>query len=465
MDVSEAAGVADWSWGFGCTVGDFDNDGWPDLYVSNFGPNVLYHNLGDGRFEDLSQASGVADASWSSGAAFLDADGDGLLDLYVANYLDFNVQIPPLDGKLVRGSRLSCTWAGKPVMCGPAGLPAAPDRFYRNRGDGSFEDATTSSGIAAAPAAYGFAALPFDYDDDGDVDIFVSNDSVENYLWRNDGGGHFVNVALAAGAALDKAGKPQASMGIDAQDYDGDGLIDLFFTNFSLDHNTLLRNLGTGQFEDVSLLAGLATSSYDRLGWATSSLDVDNDGDLDLLVVNGHVYPGAADSREGRYRQRNQLFLNSGGGRFEDVSDKAGVPFQERRVGRGAAFADFDGDGGIDVCITNLDDAPVLLRNTASRGHYLELDSVGTRSNRDALGARVRIETSLGSHQLRDLHSGSSYASSSALRVHFGLGAAERVRRLEVRWPSGATSLLEDIAADQTLLVREDAPGRSGAGQ
>lgn len=455
-EVADAAGAANQegrAWGYGCSVSDYDGDGWPDLLATNLGRSRLYRNLG-GNFADVSDSVGITREDWSTGAAFADLDGDGHLDLFVTNYLTFNFASPPVDGKEIGGIQLSCKWRGSPVMCGPLDLPAEQDRFYRATGDGRFEDQSVSAGLGAVPPGFGFSAVAVDFDDDGDLDVYVANDSVANHLWQNDGSARFSEVALRSGVAMDETGAPQASMGLDAQDYDGDGRIDLLYTNFAKQYTALLRNLGSGVFNDVSWMSGIGTPSLERLKWGTAFVDFDNDRDLDVFVVNGHVYPDAGNEGEGGFRQRNQLFENLGTGKFADVSDGAGAALQPKRVGRGLAVADFDQDGGLDFVVTNLDEKLTVLRNVAIRGHWLVVDLVGVASNREGFGSRVTAKVA-GRELVRDHHNGGSYLSGHMSRIHFGLGDSAVVDELVVRWQSGAETRIQGVAGDRLVTLRE----------
>jgi len=449
VDITLEAGLGDRGWGGGCTVGDYDNDGDPDLYVTNFGPNVLYRNEGGGRFSDVTATAGVAGASWSLGAAFFDMEGDGDLDLYVSNYLRFKTGSA---GSQPGG----CTWKGIPVMCGPRGFAGEEDVLYRNDGGGRFTDVTAASGIAG-PALYGMGVVTGDVEGDGDPDLFVANDSQDNHLWINDGQGRFQDRGLWAGVALSGDGRQQASMGADLGDYDGDGDEDLFVTNFSDDYHTLYRNDGGGLFTDATVEAGLAAATRSSLGWATAFFDYDNDGDLDLFVASGHVYP-QVDGRDATttYRQQNLLFRNDGDGRFTDVSNDSGPGLLQVRASRGTAVGDYDDDGDMDLLVVNENDVPTLLRNDGGNARgWLKVRLVGTRSNRDAIGARVQVwigERSL----LREVRLTAGYCSSHDPRVHFGLGAATKADRVEVRWSSGHNEVLRDVPAGRLITVKED---------
>ena len=440
-----AADVGDTSWSMGCAAADYDNDGHTDLYVTNFGRNTLYRNLGSGRFADVTEETGVGDMGWGTGASFGDYDRDGDVDLYVANYVDFSLDYE---------SPIPCLWKNVKVYCGPVGLLPAADVFYRNNGDGTFSEWTQQAGLEGEKF-YGMSALFGDYDDDGWPDLFVANDSTPNLLFRNRRDGRFAEEALMAGVAYSGEGVTQGCMGAAWGDYDNDGLFDLFVTNFADEYNALYKNEGGGFFADVSFAAGIGAAPAELVSWGTGFFDYDNDGDHDLFVANGHTYPQADLPRvNSSYEQANSLFENRNG-RLVEVSAEAGPGFALRRVGRGTSFADYDSDGDIDLFILNLNGPPALLRNDGDHdNHYLLVNMVGTVSNRDGIGARVIIHVG-GQTQHAEVQSGGSYLSHNDLRLHFGLGKAEGVDRLEVRWPSGTVQVLRDIAADQVLTVVE----------
>lgn len=459
-DVTDAAGVGHRGWGSGVAVGDHDGDGDPDLYVTNRGPNVLYRNDGDGTFTDVTAVARVGDERFGTSAAFFDADGDGDLDLYVANYMeDGPGRVPP------RGSAeavtVHCMYKSIPVFCGPLGQTAQQDVFYRNDGAGRFEEATREAGLWLEKPRYGLGVVTLDYDGDGDQDVYVANDSVVNSLWRNRGDGTFEDVGLTTMSALNADGREQAGMGTAAGDYDGDGRLDLVVTNFAHDLNTLYRNVDGRFFIDESLLAGMGVTQL-SLSWGTGFQDVDLDSDLDLFIANGHVYSEVDAFDLGtRYRQRNHLLVNDGRGRFSERSSRAGPGFAVERSFRGAAFADYDEDGDVDVLVTAMDDRPLLLRNdTVPRGHWLAVRLVGTKGNRDGVGARVTL-TAGGRSRVRERHGGGSYLSASDPRLRFGLGAAVRAERIEVRWSSGEREVVENVAADITITLMEGSAGRA----
>ena len=440
----EGAGQA--AYKTGVAVGDYDNNGLPDLYVTAFGPNVLYRNNGDGTFTDVTAAAGVAGgpSEWSTSTGFFDFDRDGQLDLYVVNYLDFRLTDNPYCG---------LRQAGRRMYCHPTMFDGMADRLFRNNGNGTFTDVSAKAGIAN-PSGKGLGVVFCDFDRDGSTDVYVANDSVRNFLYRNNGDGTFRDVAYGAGVGFDLNGKPQAGMGTDCGDYNGDALPDLFVTNFSEELNTLYENRGEGVFEDVSAKAGLG-SGFVPLGFGTRMFDVDNDGDLDLHVTNGHVIDNIAMYQPAlTYAQKDLLYENAGG-KFRDVSAQAGPALAVERVGRGLAVADFDNDGRLDVAIANLGRAPVLLRNETGGGHHwILIKAQGSRSNAIGLGARVSVQTAAGV-QHKEINNAASYLSSNDVRLHFGLGTSGTVRRIEVLWPSGTKQILENVAANQILAVAE----------
>jgi hypothetical protein len=450
-DVTDLAGVGDDNWGIGVCAADYNNDGWLDLYVTNFGPNRLYRNNGDGTFTDVAAQAGVADERWSTGATFFDADRDGDLDLYVVNYVTASIED-------VLNAEPSLDWNGvTKVMTGPRGLKGAADAFYRNNGDGTFTEATVESGLIDIGEAYGLGVCATDYDLDGDVDVYVANDAEPNYLYQNNGDGTFLEVGLYANAAVAGSGAPQASMGVDFGDYDNDADFDGFVTNFSGECSTLYRNLGDGFFEDATESAGLWQPTYLPMSWGTGFFDYDNDGDLDLFIANGHIYPQVDAHLEygETYAQINQLFENREG-HFEDVTSAAGHGFQVLLSSRGCAFADYDNDGDVDILITNMDAPPTLLRNDGGvQRNWLIVQLEGTISNRAGIGAIIRVKTG-NLIQMREIRSGNSYVSQNDLRAHLGLGNYERIDEIEVRWPSGGISKLAGVPARQILKIVEE---------
>jgi hypothetical protein len=457
-DVTAKAGVANERWGFGVAVGDYDNDGRPDLYVANYGPNRLYHNNGDGTFTDRAVEAGVALGGWSAGPTWGDYDHDGLLDLFVPGYVKYDVDRPPEAGS-AGVAPASCQFHGVPVFCGPRGLQGERDHLFRNKGDGTFEDVSEKAGVSDPYAYYGFASAFVDLDDDGWLDLVVANDSVPNALYRNRHDGTFEDLSYMSGFALSGEGREQASMGIAIGDYNRDGKLDLYVTSFSDDYNTLYRNEGELSFSDVSFAAGVAQPTLPFLAWGTGFLDFDNDGLLDIFVANGHVFRNVEQQDWGStWAQRPQLFRNLDGARFQEVPPATGSGLAKVIPGRGAAFGDLFNDGRIDVVINSLDEAPTLLRNVAKTdGHWLTLALTGgAKSPRDATGARVFL-TACGVRQRADVVSGGSYGSSSDPRLHFGLGACTKVDSVEIAWPSGARQSLDVPGVDRILTVEEEA--------
>ena len=450
-DVTEKAGLAHSGWGQGVCVGDYDNDGYEDLFVTYYGKNVLYHNNGNGTFTDVSEKAHVAgNGAWSTGCAFVDYDRDGKLDLFVATYVDFDVKTAPGPGE-----RASCMWKGVPVMCGPRGLPWGKNMLYHNKGDGTFEDVTTKAKIDQTNGHYGFSVSTLDFDDDGWPDIFVACDSTPSILYHNNHDGTFTDVAVVAGAAFNEDGKEQAGMGSTIGDYNGDGRLDIFKTNFSDDTATLYRNNGDGTFDDVTFAAGLGLYTK-YLGWGTMFVDVDNDGWPDLLLVNGHVYPEVDKQHLGSdYQEPRILYHNKGNGTFEDISANAGPGITTAKSGRGLAVGDLWNDGRMSAVVSNMN-APVslLVNQVKSGNHWIAIKTVGTKSNRDGIGAKIRVKA--GERVLVDeVRSGSSYDSNNDMRVHFGLGRNERVEWVEVRWPSGLTERFSNLRIDGIRSVKE----------
>ncbi len=451
-EAAEEAGVDLRAWSAGAYFVDYDNDGDKDLFVTAWGPNVLYKNNGDGTFTDVTAEAGVAGPAngWSSSAAFGDLDGDGNLDLYVANYTEYDLEHPPFGGERT-------LWKGLRVYRGPLGFTAQPDRLYRNNGDGTFRDVTAESGTTdAADPKYGLGVVFTDIDDDGDPDLYVANDSQANTLWLNQGNFRFEDIALMAGAATNEDAKEQAGMGTDAGDYDNDGRIDLFVTNFSHDWDTLHKNAGNGMFLDATFSAGLRDTYLD-LAWGAKFVDYDNDGFLDLLVANGHIYT-EVDSRpqlKTTYNQRNRLFRNLGNGRFQDVTKTAGPGFEPVLSSRGAAVADLDRDGDMDIILTNMDQAPNLLFNEGgNRRNWLQVRLRGTRSNRDAVGARLTLKEG-GQTLTREVNPFGSYLSQGAYTVHFGLGSGNEPGTLVIRWPSGEEETIDRLAPNTFVTIVE----------
>jgi hypothetical protein len=455
-DVTDKAGVANERWGFGVVVGDYDNDGWPDIYVSNFGKNRLYHNNHDGTFTDVAEKAGVTLGGWSTGATWGDYDHDGLLDLFVPGYLKFDPDHPPIPGKSGPPPGF-CQFRGIDVMCGPRGLPGEGDHLFHNNGDGTFTDVSVTAGVSDPRGYYGLASVFVDVDDDGWIDLLVANDSVPKYLYRNKHDGTFEDISYLSGFALNDEGRVQASMGIAVGDYNRDGKVDFYVTNFSDDYNALYRNDGEASFSDVSFAAGIANLTIPFLGWGTGFLDYDNDGLLDVFVANGHVYPDVDKQDWGTtWGQRPLLLRNLNGSKFEEVPAATGSGLADVVCARGAAFGDLFNDGHIDVVLNVMDSTPVLLRNLVKNSnHWLTLKLVGgPKSPRDAVGAKGFV-TAGGIRQRGDVFSGGSYASSSDQRLHFGLGSAARVDKVEIQWPSGAKEEVRIPSVDRIVTVTE----------
>jgi hypothetical protein len=452
-DVTEKAGVGHPGWGGGVCAGDIDNDGDTDLFAAYWGPNRLYRNNGKGAFEEIASKSGVAGPAgeWSSGCTFLDYDRDGRLDLFVTSYQEFDAAKAPPPGK---GS--NCEWKGMPVFCGPRGLPYGRATLFRNLGGGSFEDVTQKTGIAAVKGFYAFTAVAADLNRDGWVDIFVACDSTPSLFFRNNGDGTFSEIGAETALAFNEHGFEQGGMGVGIGDFDRDGWLDLVKTNFAGDYPNVFHNLEDAIFEDIVVRAGVAVNP-EFVGWGVDLVDLDNDGWQDIFQVNGHVYPELdQQSRVNEeYRQRSLVYRNLGDGRFEDVSERVGAALGEKKSSRGAAFADFDNDGDIDVAVMNLGEAPSLYRNDLDSGHHwIQLLLEGTKSNRSAIGATVTIHTA-GAVQTKPVVSQSSYISQSDLRLHFGLGSEEKVEKITVRWPSGSDEEFPGATAGQRYRILE----------
>jgi hypothetical protein len=460
-DVTESAGLGDRLWSFGAAPADYDNDGDDDLYLLNWGPNRLYRNNGDGTFTDVGPQAGVAEPGWGVSAAWSDVDLDGDLDLYVVNYVLFDFGRYPRRGESGPGGGQPFTWRGLQVFFGPRGLEPGHNVLFRNDGDPdgdgvpSFADVTSESGLVAPGDSYGLAAIFFDSDGDGDPDLFVANDSTANAYFLNRGAGRFEEQGVVAGLAYNEQGKEQASMGIGLGDFDGDGRFDLLVTNFSHDHDTLHHNDGGNIFSDVTFRAGLGDATYYPLGWGVDFLDLDQDGWEDLFIAHGHVYP-QVDGREmgTTFEQRNGVFRNTGAGRFEEVGATAGPGLEQPKGNRALLPLDLDRDGDLDLALTALNDSPTVLRNDGGRGHWLQVRTPGTRSNRDGIGARVTLEAG-GRRQVREVTRTASFAGGVLPVVHFGVGTATVIDTLEVRWPSGLSLAERAVAADQHLVLRE----------
>ena len=456
-DVTTKAGLIHSGWGQGVCIGDYDNDGYEDLFVAYFGKNVLYHNNGDGTFTDVTEKAGVAGSGkrWNSGCAFVDYDRDGRLDLFVANYIDLDLATAPVP------ESGPCLYKGVMVACGPPGLNGGKNILFHNNGDGTFTDVSQSSGILQATGTYGLGVLTGDFDNDGWPDIYVANDSAPSALYQNQKNGKFADIALEAGCALSADGKPQAGMGVSAADYDLDGNLDILKTNFAGDTPSLYHNLGGAAFEDATFPAGLGKHTQ-YLGWGCGFFDFDNDGWPDILICNGHVYPEVEQLRtEAGYAQRKLLYRNLRNGKFEDISESVGPGISDPSASRGCAFGDFDNDGDLDFIVNCVNEAPQLIRSDSSlKNSWIKVRTIGTKSNRTGVGARLRCVVQMPDEakphqQIDEVRSGGSYFSQSDLRVHFGLGSAQKVDLLEIRWPSGTVDVLKDVAVNQLVYVKE----------
>jgi enediyne biosynthesis protein E4 len=466
-DVTQPSGLAKSGWASAVSVGDYDNDGFDDLFITYWGQNVLYRNNGNGRFTDQTAKAGLATKGtrWGAGCVFVDYDRDGDLDLFVANYLIFEPEKVPEPGK-----GPNCLWKGIPVNCGPKGLPADTNLLYRNNGDGSFTDVSEASGVSKVKNRYPMTAIVTDYDDNGWPDIYVACDSTASILYRNRGDGSFADVALETGSAYNEDGQPQAGMGVSAGDYNGDGRIDIFKTHFADDLPVLYRNTGDNFFEDSSRAAGFEHTKY--VQWGTGLVDLNNDGLPDIFTVTGNVYPEVEKFfPQYPHRSPRLIYRNLGNQRFKEVTARCGPGAQEMQSSRGCAFGDFDNDGDLDVLVMNMNQPPSLLRNDypggQSRGanHWLKLKLIGTKSNRSAIGARVRLLTGA-QWQTQEVTSQSSYYSHNDPRLHFGLGRHKVVERIEIRWPGGQIEVIKEIAANQIVTIKEGAglvkPARLG---
>jgi hypothetical protein len=446
-DVTEKAGVGNERWGFGVAVGDYDNDGWPDIYVANFGKNRLYRNNHDGTFTDVAETAGVALDGWSAGPSWGDYDHDGRLDLFVPGYAKYNIDNPQ-----------SCDFMGTKLSCGPLGLAGEQDHLFHNNGDGTFTDVSDKAGVSDPKGYYGFASTFVDVDDDGWVDLLVANDSKPNYLYHNRHDGSFEEIGYLSGFAVTDDGRVIASMGIAVGDYNRDGKVDFYISNFSDDYSVLFKNNGNNIFSDVTYQAGLVEPTIPFLKWGTGFLDFDNDGLLDIFVANGHVFPIIDKQNWGTtWAQRPQLFRNLDGVKFKEVAPATGSGLADTIPARGAAFGDLFNDGHIDVVINNLDTTPTLLRNVVrNENHWIAFKLIGSgKSPRDAIGAKVFVTTD-GIRQRADVFSGGSYGSNSDPRVHFGLGTAHKVNKVEIQWPSGKNQVITVPSVDRIFLVDEN---------
>jgi hypothetical protein len=454
-DVTEQAGVGDGSYGFSCAVGDYDNDGWEDLYVTNFGPNVLYHNNADGTFTDVTAKAGVGDERWGAAAAFADYDNDGDIDLFVANYVDFKLENNPV-----------CKRLNVRLHCSPEVFDGTQSVLYRNNGDGTFTDVTKKAGMFN-PNDKGMGVSWCDYDNDGDVDLFVANDRTPDRLYRNNSDGTFTDIAFLSGIALSETGVAMSSMAPILGDIDNDGWFDLVVTNYHDEPNCVYKNDGDGFFSDITYQSGIGGQGLSYLSWGADFADLDNDGYVDLFIANGQLDENIKEIRPSlSYEQPNQLFRNRGDGTFEDVSTppyppplmgggRGGEGLLLKKVSRGVAFGDYDNDGDIDILVTNSHQTPDLLRNdTTNQNHWLIFETIGSRSNRDGIGTRIKVVAN-GMSQIREVKSGGSYPSHSDMRLHFGLGQAVLADLVEIRWPSGLVERFEGVKANQFLIAKE----------
>jgi enediyne biosynthesis protein E4 len=456
-DITAKANLAHSGWGQGVCIGDYDNDGFDDLFVSCFGKNVLFHNNGDGTFTDVTVKAGVGGSGkrWNTGCAFVDYDRDGKLDLFVANYIDLDLATAPVP------ESGPCLYKSIMVACGPPGLNGGKNILFHNNGDGTFTDVSEQAGILQASGTYGLGVLTADFDNDGWPDIYVANDSTASALYQNKKDGKFQDIAIEAGCALSPDGKPQAGMGVSAIDYDMDGNLDIVKTNFAGDTPSLYHGVGGANFEDATFVAGLGAHTQ-YLGWGCGFFDMDNDGWPDILICNGHVYPEVEQLKtEAGYPQRKLLYRNLRNGHFEDVSMRTGSAISYAAASRGCAFGDFDNDGDLDVVVNNVNDYPQLLRcDSSTENNWIKIKLEGKKSNRSGIGARIRcITRPLGESkphaQMDEVRSGGSYFSQNDLRVHFGIGKAEKVDLIEIRWPSGQLDTLKDVKPNQLVFVKE----------
>jgi hypothetical protein len=452
-DVTQKSGIARTGWGQSVAVADYDNDGFDDIFISYFGRNALFHNNGNGTFTDVAEKAGVAvnQSRWGSGCAFVDYDRDGYVDLFVASYIDLDLKTAPVP------ESGPCMYKGVMVACGPPGLTGGVNMLFRNNGNGTFTDVSEKAGIRKTNGTYGLGVLVADYDNDGWPDIYVANDSAPAALYHNNKNGSFTDIGIEAGCAFSVDGKPQAGMGVTAGDYDHDGWLDIFKTNFSGDTSTLYRNTGKMAFDDVTFPAGIGTTTR-WLGWGCGFLDVDNNGWADIFLVNGHVYPEVERlTTEAGYAQRKVLYRNLQNGKFEDISERVGGPVMQPAPSRGCAFGDYDNDGDTDILINTVNALPELLRcDSTNSNNWITIKAVGAKSNRSGIGARIKCTTEDGS-QIDEVRSGGSYYSQNDLRVHFGLGKRDKVKTIEIRWPSGQSDTLNDVAANQFITVKEGA--------
>ncbi|HLY62292.1 MAG TPA: CRTAC1 family protein [Terriglobia bacterium] len=458
-DVSARAGLTQSGWCYGVCVGDYDNDGHDDLFLTYYGRNVLYHNNGDGTFTDVTQRAGLHESRtrYGTGCTFVDYNRDGNLDLFVSRYIDLDLAKTP-----VGGASRYCKYRDVPVNCGPLGLQQESCTLYHNNGDGTFTDVSAEAGILKAGSRYGLTAVAFDYNNDGWPDLFVACDSSPNLLYRNNHDGTFSEVGMESGCAVSGDGQEQANMGVAVGDYDGDGLLDLFLPHFSEDSPILYHNVNGEFFDDLTNAAGLAVNTK-YVCWGVDFADFDNDGFLDIFHVTGTVYPEVEKVYpDYKFKTPRVVYRNLGNGSFEEVSEMCGAAVEEAHSSRGCAFGDFNNDGNIDVLVLNMSEPPSLLRNDNHSGHHwLNIKLVGTKSNRSAIGARITVTTG-DRRQIREVLSGSSYISQSDLRQHFGLGTAKKADQIEVRWPSGQVDRINGADADQFMVIEEGRTKRQG---
>jgi len=457
-DVTVKSGIARTGWGQGCCVGDYNNDGWNDLFISYYGQNALYRNNGNGTFKDVTKEAGLMQSRlrWNSGCAFLDYDRDGHLDLFVGNYIDLDLKTTPLP------QDAGCAYKGITVACGPPGLEGGKNLLYRNNGDGTFSDVSEKAGMWGTIGTYALSCAVADLDGDGWPDIYVANDSTAATLYQNQKDGTFKDVAVEAGVGYSPDGKPQAGMGVSVGDFNRDGLLDIVKTNFAGDTDSLFLNLGDGTYEDHTYLSGLGINTR-LLGWGVGFFDMDNDGWLDILVSNGHVYPEVDGTHiDASYAENKYLYRNLRNGQFEDVTKVSGSGITDAAPARGCAFGDYDNDGDVDVVVNCVNAGPQLLRcDSTWNRNWIKIRTVGTKSNRTGIGAQIRVTAQVDPKaakpmmQLEEVRSGGSYYSQNDLRVHFGLDQAKKVDSVEIRWPSGATDMLKDLDANRLYVIQE----------
>jgi hypothetical protein len=453
-DVTEKAGVGNPCWAMGVAVGDYNNDGRPDLIVSCFGGVVLYRNNGDGTFTDVTKQSGLdKDSGWATGVTFGDYDGDGNSDLFVSHYVDLDIHDLP-----TFGSKQTCTYHQIPVQCGPRGLKGSPDSLFHNNGDGTFTDVSKESGVDDANHFFGLTAVWSDFGNDGKLELFVTNDGEPNYLYRNDGSGHFKDIALESGVAVSEEGVEQANMGLAVGDYMNSGRMSIAISHFSDEYVELYRNDGGMNFSDVAYTSGIARASAPYVGWGDAFLDLDNSGWQDLIVANGHVYPQVDSGSAGTsYRERKLVYLNQHDGTFREAAAETGKAAMVPEVSRGLAVGDLFHRGVLDIVVENLVGKPMIIEARPDpANHWISIALEGSPKNKLALNARVRVTTSK-LQQLGEVRSGGSYISQSELPLHFGLGRAERADTLEVMWPGGATQVFHDVQADHFYALKQGA--------